>query len=88
MSALALKCLRVLALTSPVVVMKYPLDQNICLCQQTWHNYDAWASLMWKAMSAYKVRTNSLRQWVDHVGDMVFVGLHVKYLDGVLQSDF
>ena len=75
-------------LTSPVVAMSYPLDQNVCLCQQTWHRYDAWASYMWKAVSAYKVRTNSLRQGVDHVVDMVFVGLHVKYLDGVLQSDF
>ena len=68
--------------------MSCPLDQNVCLCQQTWHNYDAWASLMWKAVSAYKVRTNSLGQWVDHVADMVFVGLYVEYLDGVLQSDF
>ena len=75
-------------LTSPVVAMSCPLDQNICSCQQTWHNYDVWASLMWKAVSTYKVRTNSLRQWVDHVVDMVFVGLHVEYLDGVLQSDF
>ena len=33
-------------------------------------------------------RTRLGGRWVDHVVDMVFVGLHVKYLDGVLQSDF
>ena len=30
----------------------------------------------------------STHECLDHVVDMVFVGLHVEYLDGVLQSDF